>query len=546
MANIKNLKVNNTTYGIDAHNADTATAASKFTSNKTINLTGAITGSVTTDFSSDTASITTSAASIPQGSLTWGGPNFTGVISPLGAALSEYHSANRLAFLNPDAILVEQSNDGGTNWTTSNMLDASKINLVTLNSSVTLGTTTPATTNHRARITITAQNGTTGYFYTQPRKLLINVSTSGHAMKVLIEVKIGASNASWETVGTYNLSGWSGWNDIPLTTVWTLGGGTTQTSNFWYMRLTFFTTSVNSDYSNSLSNIISLRLFGDTCWQKTSNLGETGHLYAWDSEQSAYFPKNVSADAYRGSGYYLTNLNASNIGSGTVPSDRLPAATTSAQGAVKVGSNITVSSGTISLSKTNVTSALGYTPPTSNTNYYHSTGSWNGLTYTATANGGAPTLQFTIPTGTTSTTVAAGNHTHSQYLTSHQDISGKANLSGAIFTGGVTITPGQMLSLNKLNVPTTVNGGLYGPGSSGQVLKSNGTTVYWGTDNNTNTTNTAGSTNTTSKIYLVGPTSQTTYAQTYSNSGCYASGGYLYSNGVKVDMSNVGIEWGSF
>lgn len=46
-----------------------------------------------------------------------------------------------------------------------------------------------------------------------------------------------------------------------------------------------------------------------------------------------------------------------------IPSANLPAATTSALGAVKVGSNISVSNGTISLTKANVTSALGYTPP---------------------------------------------------------------------------------------------------------------------------------------------------------------------------------------
>ncbi|MBQ3433802.1 MAG: hypothetical protein IJG24_02010 [Selenomonadaceae bacterium] len=39
------------------------------------------------------------------------------------------------------------------------------------------------------------------------------------------------------------------------------------------------------------------------------------------------------------------------------------AATSSTFGAVKIGSNITNSSGTISLTKSNVTSALGYTPP---------------------------------------------------------------------------------------------------------------------------------------------------------------------------------------
>ena len=40
----------------------------------------------------------------------------------------------------------------------------------------------------------------------------------------------------------------------------------------------------------------------------------------------------------------------------------LPNATSSTLGGVKIGNNITVSSGTISLTKSNVTSALGYTP----------------------------------------------------------------------------------------------------------------------------------------------------------------------------------------
>lgn len=46
----------------------------------------------------------------------------------------------------------------------------------------------------------------------------------------------------------------------------------------------------------------------------------------------------------------------------------LPTATSSVLGGVKVGSNITNSSGTISLTKANVTAALGYTPPTSDAN----------------------------------------------------------------------------------------------------------------------------------------------------------------------------------
>ena len=53
----------------------------------------------------------------------------------------------------------------------------------------------------------------------------------------------------------------------------------------------------------------------------------------------------------------------------------------------------------------------------------------------------------------------------------------------------------------------------------------------------TDTKNTAGADNTTSKIFLVGPTAQTSSngnARTYSNVNCYASGGKLYSNAKEV------------
>ena len=51
------------------------------------------------------------------------------------------------------------------------------------------------------------------------------------------------------------------------------------------------------------------------------------------------------------------------------------------------------------------------------------------------------------------------------------------------------------------------------------------------TDTNTDTKNTAGATNSTSKLFLIGATSQDANPQTYSNSSVYASAGRLYSNG---------------
>ena len=51
--------------------------------------------------------------------------------------------------------------------------------------------------------------------------------------------------------------------------------------------------------------------------------------------------------------------------------------------------------------------------PTIPADKYHVTGSWSGLTYTAKSKNKAEALAFTIPTGTSATTVAVGNHSHS-------------------------------------------------------------------------------------------------------------------------------------
>lgn len=69
----------------------------------------------------------------------------------------------------------------------------------------------------------------------------------------------------------------------------------------------------------------------------------------------------------------------------TVPADAVftdhtyGAATASAFGLVKIGSNLTIVSGLLSLTKANVIAALGYTPPTTNTTYGNATQSAAGL-----------------------------------------------------------------------------------------------------------------------------------------------------------------------
>lgn len=60
-----------------------------------------------------------------------------------------------------------------------------------------------------------------------------------------------------------------------------------------------------------------------------------------------------------------------------------------------------------------------------------------------------------------------------------------AQLNDLLVLGKASIA--DSLKLTKLNVPTSSNSTTFGPGTSGQVLKSNGTSVYWSNDTNTDT-----------------------------------------------------------
>lgn len=55
-------------------------------------------------------------------------------------------------------------------------------------------------------------------------------------------------------------------------------------------------------------------------------------------------------------------------------------------------------------------------------------------------------------------------------------VNGASHLIGDVFTNKIQIT--------SLHAPTTAGGTTYGAGTNGQVLKSNGTNVYWAADNN--------------------------------------------------------------
>ena len=238
--------------------------------------------------------------------LEWGGPSKTGSVSPIGMALSAEHSANRVALINPNALTFEYSSDGGTTWTEYPYTGTTKTQFCT--SSLTLnigrpdGSTGLVANKSKTRITITAQNGTNTYVYTSLKKMLINVSTAT-TLSLLIEIRTGNSyknNGAWVEVGKYNLSGWSGWNDIP--TLFSLGGSRTQTGNNWQMRLTITCTTVSSPYPKQ-GAVLGIRLFGDNCWSPASTLAETGNIYTFDMSGNVTFPGKLFAKAGSSTSY---------------------------------------------------------------------------------------------------------------------------------------------------------------------------------------------------------------------------------------------------
>ena len=270
------------------------TTVATFTANQSGNATANITvPTKLADLSDRTFSNITSRG---EEYLDWGGTSHSGSVSPIGMCLSAEHSANRVALINPNALTFEYSSDGGTTWTAYSYAGADKTKFCTTSLSLPIGrpnnSTNLVANKSKTRITITAQNGTKGYVYTSLKKMLVQVSTAT-ALSLLVETRTGTNyknNGTWSSIGTYNLSGWSGWNDVP--TLFSLGGSSTQMSNNWQMRLTITCTTVSSSYPKT-AEVLGIRLFGDNCWTQASTLAGTGNIYTYDMSGNVTFPNDL-------------------------------------------------------------------------------------------------------------------------------------------------------------------------------------------------------------------------------------------------------------
>ena len=146
-------------------------------------------------------------------------------------------------------------------------------------------------------------------------------------------------------------------------------------------------------------------------------INSSGNI-AWISE--AHVGTVTSVTITQGTGITVSDSGTAITTSGT-RTISLNTASTTALGGVKVGEGLNITAaGVLAIDSTGAdegdylvrgTDGFEWRTPT-DANYYHTTGTWNGLTYTAAKVGSPGDLAFTIPTGTSSTTVAVGNHTH--------------------------------------------------------------------------------------------------------------------------------------
>lgn len=248
---------------------------------------------------------------IDEGNLVWSSNSRSDQITPLDMATSSLHNPNRLAFADPDGIKIEYSTNGTTFVNYPAVTDDKKVSLVSGNgSSYTIGAkTTGVTLNDKLRVTL---NATAMGVYTKARKLLLNISTSGATGSyVIVETSKKGSETTFTQVGRYNISGWSGWNSIPLKGI-AFGGGDDQTSNTAAIRLTFGITGLSASYSSVLC-LLDIALHGETAWTIPSNLARTGHVYSYDAQQNVAFPNAVTAQSFNGNASSATKDASGNI-----------------------------------------------------------------------------------------------------------------------------------------------------------------------------------------------------------------------------------------
>ena len=410
---IKSITANNNVLTYTTANAKTQTVtidnvpnaikSSKLTTPRSISVGG---GAIGTPVNFDgTQNITIPIDSIREAVLEWGGKNHNNSYGCIDSAMISSLGANRLAFGKADGIIVEYSRDGGATWQDYGLDKLQKVSLFGNRAitTVNIGKSAKGQATNKCLVRITIDTDKFG-IYTILHKFALYISTSGsQGCYCTIDGSIESTPDNYKVFANkIPISGWSGYNIININGISTYGN--TPSTQYGKLRFTFGCEKTSTTYDNL--QIIRIMGFGGVGWQTPSPMAKEGHLYNYDNYQNAIFPANVSAKLFDGlaikaqkdsreqviDSTYIKGLSANGRtitvtkGDGTTSTittqdtnTTYSPASSSVLGLVKTGTNITNNSGTISITKSNVVNALGYTPPTVNTTYNVATQTTNGL-----------------------------------------------------------------------------------------------------------------------------------------------------------------------
>lgn len=150
---------------------------------------------------------------------------------------------------------------------------------------------------------------TDNWCYSFLQRILIYVATSSSRdMKVKVERQTGTRYKSnddvWEDLGTFALSGDSGWNSIPVSN--NFGGGWTQNSNIYTMRFTFWAESMSPTPAASQTGccrVMGIVALNHIMWNASGlspEMQRSGLPCAIAYDGSVTFPANVKAPTFEG------------------------------------------------------------------------------------------------------------------------------------------------------------------------------------------------------------------------------------------------------
>jgi hypothetical protein len=218
---------------------------------------------------------------------------------------SYLHSANRAQFCNPAGVTIEYSTNGGSTWADYGASDEDKTALFSgcqkIQFKMGKGLSSLSSANDALRITMDASNMG---LYTRCKCILLNVSENGNTnYRVKVETSLKGSPDTYTTIiENQRITGWSGWNRIPINNI-AFGGGPNQSSNTGRIRLTFMTDGLNPVYgytSGMHATVIDMEILGETYWSFPHTMAKTGHIYSWDAAGNTIFDKNVTANTFIG------------------------------------------------------------------------------------------------------------------------------------------------------------------------------------------------------------------------------------------------------